>query len=160
MSNDPVLPPPDGTSKSTDPASKPEPAGKPTPAAKPTPAKDNRGSKAAATSTPRNPPVTRAGMVWVAVIAGLVMLVLLIIFILQNEARVTVNFFSASGELSLGMALFIAAVGGGILVAIAGAVRILQLRNQRRHLAVQTPAQQGPSANDQPGHSATRRPGR
>ncbi|MDJ0314818.1 lipopolysaccharide assembly protein LapA domain-containing protein [Arthrobacter sp. H35-D1] len=80
-----------------------------------------------------NADVTRAGVIWVAISAGLVVLVLLIIFILQNEDRVTVKYFGASGELSLGMALFIAAVGGAILVAVAGAVRILQLRNQRRH---------------------------
>ena len=72
-------------------------------------------------------------MIWVAVSAGLVVLVLLIIFILQNQDRVTVNYFNVAGELSLGMALFIAAVAGGILVAIAGAARILQLRRQRRH---------------------------
>ncbi len=70
-------------------------------------------------------------MIWVAVIAALILLVLLIIFILQNEDRVTVHYLGAAGELSLGMALFIAAVAGGILVAISGAARILQLRSQR-----------------------------
>ncbi|NGN85297.1 DUF1049 domain-containing protein [Arthrobacter silviterrae] len=82
---------------------------------------------------PKAEEVTRAGVVWVAVSAGLVILVLLIIFILQNQERVTVNYLGATGELSLGMALFIAAVTGGLLVAIAGAARILQLRSQRRH---------------------------
>lgn len=77
--------------------------------------------------------MTRAGMIWVAVSAGLVVLVLLIIFILQNQDRVTVHYLGVAGELSLGMALFIAAVAGGVLVAIAGAARILQLRSQRRH---------------------------
>ncbi len=75
--------------------------------------------------------MTRAGIIWVAVIAALILLVLLIIFILQNEDRVTVHYLGAAGELSLGMALFIAAVAGGILVAISGAARILQLRSQR-----------------------------
>lgn len=75
-------------------------------------------------------------MIWVAVSAGLVVLVLLIIFILQNQDRVNVHYFGFAGELSLGMALFIAAVAGGILVAIAGAARILQLRRQRRHPAL------------------------
>lgn len=115
-----------------------------------------------APSKPKRPPrntagrpaasdVTRAGMIWVAVSAGLVVLVLLIIFILQNQDRVTVNFFGVSGELSLGMALFIAAVAGGILVAIAGAARILQLRSQRRH----GPASPGPGAG---GPDPTSRP--
>lgn len=92
----------------------------------------------ALTPVPQNPQpegnadVTRAGMVWVAVSAGLVVLILLITFILQNQDGVTVKYFGAVGDLSLGMALFIAAVGGGVLVAVAGAVRILQLRRQRR----------------------------
>lgn len=92
-----------------------------------------------ATRPEGNADVTRAGVIWVAISAGLVVLVLLIIFILQNEDRVTVKYFGASGELSLGMALFIAAVGGAILVAVAGAVRILQLRNQRRRQRAVTP---------------------
>ncbi|HEX9228969.1 MAG TPA: LapA family protein [Arthrobacter sp.] len=84
-------------------------------------------------------------MIWVAVSVGLVLLVLLIIFILQNQDRVTVQYMGVSGELSLGMALFIAAVAGGLLVAIAGAVRILQLRIQRRRPAHQPPAPEGPA---------------
>ncbi len=76
--------------------------------------------------------VTRAGVIWVAISAGLIFFVLLIIFILQNQDPVTVKYFGAVGELPLGMALFIAAVGGGILVAVAGAIRIMQLRKQRR----------------------------
>ncbi|QCB98957.1 DUF1049 domain-containing protein [Arthrobacter sp. PAMC25564] len=72
--------------------------------------------------------VTRAGMIWVAVASALVVLILLIAFILQNQDSVSVKFFGLDGAVSLGMALFIAAVGGGVLVAIAGAARIIQLR--------------------------------
>jgi uncharacterized integral membrane protein len=39
-----------------------------------------------------------------------------------------VKFFGLQGAVALGVALFIAAVGGGVLVAIAGAARIIQLR--------------------------------
>jgi uncharacterized integral membrane protein len=72
--------------------------------------------------------VTRAGMVWVAVASALVVLILLIAFILQNQDYVQVKFFGLEGAVALGIALFIAAVGGGVLVAIAGAARIIQLR--------------------------------
>ena len=72
--------------------------------------------------------VTRAGMVWVAVACALVVLIVLIAFILQNQEYVQVKFFGLEGSVPLGMALFIAAVGGGVLVAIAGAARIIQLR--------------------------------
>lgn len=97
------------------------------------PSKPRRTPQESEPHQPRSTDVTRAGMIWVAVSAGLVVLVLLITFILQNQDRVTVQYFAVAGELSLGMALFIAAVAGGILVAIAGAARILQLRSQRRH---------------------------
>lgn len=72
--------------------------------------------------------VTRAGMIWTSVIAALAVLVLLIVFILQNQDLVLVRFFGFEGVVSLGVALFIAAVGGGVLVAMAGAARIIQLR--------------------------------
>jgi uncharacterized integral membrane protein len=88
--------------------------------------------RTATTSTPAPAPgppkVTRAGMVWAAVASALVVLVLLIVFILQNQVYVQVAFFGLEGSVPLGIALFIAAVGGGVLVAIAGAARIIQLR--------------------------------
>lgn len=85
--------------------------------------------------------VTRAGMVWVSVASALVVLVLLIAFILQNQDDVQVRYFGLQGTVPLGVALFIAAVGGGILVAIAGAVRIIQLRtaDHRRRVQSSTP---------------------
>jgi uncharacterized integral membrane protein len=89
-------------------------------------------------------------MIWVAVSVGLVLLVLLIIFILQNQDRVTVQYLGMTGELSLGMALFIAAVAGGLLVAISGAVRILQLRIQGRR----PPASTGPAGAGSQGPTA------
>ncbi|MGX1162850.1 putative integral membrane protein [Arthrobacter sp. SLBN-100] len=74
------------------------------------------------------PRVTRAGVVWAAVVAALVLLILLIIFILQNQEQVAVRYFALEGFVPLGMALFIASVAGGVLVAVAGGARILQLR--------------------------------
>ncbi|WP_395404322.1 lipopolysaccharide assembly LapA domain-containing protein [Arthrobacter sp. UC242_113] len=81
--------------------------------------------------------VTRAGMIWAAVASALVVLVLLIIFILQNQELVQVKFFGLEGAVSLGMSLFIAAVGGGVLVAMAGAARIIQLRAAAHRRRVQ-----------------------
>ncbi|RDV10341.1 LapA family protein [Arthrobacter sp. RT-1] len=82
--------------------------------------------------------MTRAGVVWAAVVAALALLILLIIFILQNQDLVLVRFLGFEGSLPLGMALFIASVTGGVLVAAAGGARILQLRaNARRARATQ-----------------------
>ncbi|MGZ4598984.1 MAG: lipopolysaccharide assembly protein LapA domain-containing protein [Oryzihumus sp.] len=68
-----------------------------------------------------------------AIGAALVLLIMLIAFMLQNTTEVEVHFLGLSGTIPLGMALLIAAVGGGVVVAIAGVARITQLRlNARR----------------------------
>ncbi|WP_427007264.1 LapA family protein [Pseudarthrobacter sp. H2] len=87
---------------------------------------------------PEHHKVTRAGMVWAAVASALVVLILLIAFILQNQDYVRVRFFGLEGAVSLGVALLIAAVGGGVLVAIAGAARIIQLRLAAHRQRVKT----------------------
>ena len=84
-------------------------------------------------SVTRAPGVTRASATWAATGVALLLLILLIVFILQNSTKVEVHFLGLSGTISLGMALLIAAVGGGVVVAIAGVARITQLRmNARR----------------------------
>lgn len=83
-------------------------------------------------STAKKPRTTRVGMVWAAVVVALLALVLLIIFILQNQQPAKVLFLGLEGTVTLGMALLMAAVGGGILVAAAGAARIVQLRSNAR----------------------------
>jgi uncharacterized integral membrane protein len=83
--------------------------------------------------TRRGPRFTRASAAWVATSVALLLLILLIVFILQNSAKVEVRFLGMSGSIPLGMALLIAAVGGGVVVAIAGVARVTQLRiNARR----------------------------
>lgn len=81
--------------------------------------------------------VTRTGVIWAAVVAALVLLILLIIFILQNQELVLVKFLGFEGSVPLGMALFIAAVTGAVLVAVAGGARILQLRRNAHRARVQ-----------------------
>jgi uncharacterized integral membrane protein len=68
----------------------------------------------------------------VATAAALLLLVMLIVFILQNTMRVEVHYIGFAGSLPLGMAMLIAAVGGGVLVAISGVARITQLRRNVR----------------------------
>jgi uncharacterized integral membrane protein len=45
---------------------------------------------------------------------------------------IKVHYLGLALSLPLGMAILIAAVGGGVLVAIAGTARIAQLRNNAR----------------------------
>ena len=77
---------------------------------------------------------TRISGTWVAVVAGLVVLVVLLIFILQNLDSVTVRFFGAEGSLPLAIAMLFSAIGGAALVALIGGARILQLRKQARRV--------------------------
>ena len=80
---------------------------------------------------------TRTGGIWVAVGFFAVILLLLLIFILQNNTDVSVSYLGMHGHLPLGVALLLAAVCGVLLVVLAGTARIAQLRTTaRRHRKV------------------------
>jgi lipopolysaccharide assembly protein A len=80
---------------------------------------------------------TRTSGIWVAVGFFAVVLLLLLIFILQNGTDVSVSYLGMHGHLPLGVALLLAAVSGVLLVVLAGAARISQLRaTARRHRRV------------------------
>ena len=77
---------------------------------------------------------TRTSGIWVAVGFFAVLLLLLLIFILQNGTQVSVSYLGLHGRLPLGVALLLSAVCGVLLVVLAGAARISQLRTvARRH---------------------------
>jgi uncharacterized integral membrane protein len=77
---------------------------------------------------------TRTGGVWVASALSALVLVLLLIFILENGQRVNIGYFGFHGHLPLGVALLFAAALGVLLVVIPGTGRIVQLRiTARRH---------------------------
>jgi uncharacterized integral membrane protein len=83
-------------------------------------------------STPSTPEsavkFTRAAALWSALIAGFVILILLLVFIMQNTDSATVHFFGWDWNLPVGVALLLAAVCGGLLTVAAGSARIIQLR--------------------------------
>jgi uncharacterized integral membrane protein len=77
---------------------------------------------------------SRLGGAWVAVALFAVVLLLLLVFILENSQQVNIGYFGAHGHLPLGVALLLAAVLGILLVVIPGAGRMMQLRRTaRRH---------------------------
>lgn len=77
---------------------------------------------------------TRISGTWIAVIGGLLVLAVLLVFILQNLDPATVHFLGAAGSLPLAIAMLFSALGGAALVALIGGARILQLRKQARRL--------------------------
>jgi uncharacterized integral membrane protein len=75
---------------------------------------------------------SRTSTTWVAVAGLVVLLVLLLIFIVQNTQEVSVSFLGWSGRGPLSVALLVAATSGMVVAVIAGALRILQLRRRIR----------------------------
>jgi uncharacterized integral membrane protein len=83
---------------------------------------------------PQDPTVgrTRTSGLYVGLIFSALVLILLLVFILQNLQFVEINFLGLSGQLPTGVALLLAAIAGVLLVAIPGTGRILQLRRAAR----------------------------
>jgi len=78
------------------------------------------------------PTHTRISGIRTGMIAGAVGLVVVMIFIIQNTRAVNISFLGAHVRLSLAVALFLAAIGGALLMAAAGTARITQLRRIMR----------------------------
>jgi len=89
---------------------------------------------------------SRVGGVWVTLIVAAFVLLLLLIFILQNAQQAKVSFLGAHGTLPMGVALLLAAVFGVLLVALPGTARIIQLRASGRRAAGVTPTAGSPAA--------------
>jgi uncharacterized integral membrane protein len=97
-----------------------------TPGAPGSPTADGQGAGAPAMHT-------RASASWVALVVAVVFLILLVIFIAQNTQRSTVNFLGMHGHAPVAVVLLVAALAGAVIVIIAGATRILQLRRAVKH---------------------------
>lgn len=83
---------------------------------------------------------TRTSAAWLGVCLAAVLLVLLIVFLLQNTNNIEVSFLWMHGRLPLAIALMIAAVGAALLTMIVGVARITQLRRRfRREHRTQPP---------------------
>ena len=76
-----------------------------------------------------------AASTWAALIVGFLLLILLIIFILQNQQPAELNFFNWSGQLPAGVAFLIFAIAGALIMALVGGWRMFELRRQVRKQA-------------------------
>ena len=105
-----------------------------------------QGDRIQAAGPPGEPPTSRPmavkpvrpsrlGGLWIALTSGAVVLLLLLIFILENSQQVGIAYFGAHGHLPLGVALLLAAILGILLVVIPGGGRMLQLRMAARRQA-------------------------
>jgi uncharacterized integral membrane protein len=84
--------------------------------------------------TPAPPPpvsavkYTRAASLWSSLTAGFLILIVLLVFITQNTAPAPFAFLTWHWTLPLGVAILLAAIGGGLLTVLVGTARIFQLR--------------------------------
>lgn len=74
-----------------------------------------------------------AGSTWVALIVGAILLVLLLVFIMQNQENVQLQLFAWEMTFPIGAGMLIAAIAGALIMALVGGVRIIQLRRQVTH---------------------------
>ena len=129
MSNDSPTPvtPPDRAAEDTRPDTRPDNREAPT---EPAPA-----SASASRDTKDPLRGSRTSGIWVAVVGLGLVLLLLVVFIAQNTQSVSVSFLGWSGQTPLAVALLIATAAGLFLAAVAGSLRILQLRRRVRREA-------------------------
>jgi uncharacterized integral membrane protein len=74
---------------------------------------------------------TRIASIRMGLLAGIVVLILLVIFIVQNGHAVHVTFLGAHASVSLAVALLVAAIAGALVMMAARTARIVQLRRAR-----------------------------
>ena len=82
---------------------------------------------------------TRLSGAWTALVIGVVALVLILVFILQNLQSVELSFLVFHGHLPLAVALLFAVILGAVIVLAFGGARITQLRMVARSARRQDP---------------------
>ena len=95
------------------------------PAVPPQPASGPAG--VATTPTTRSP-VTRLAAAWWALVVGLVILIILLIFVAQNTGSITAHFLGLDWSLPVGVGYLLAAAAGATATVLVGAARMIQLR--------------------------------
>ena len=96
------------------------------------------GSKEVSTepaAAPQKAQGSFAASTWAALIVGFLLLIVLIIFIMQNQQEVPMNFLGWSGQFPAGIAYLMFTIGGALIMALVGVWRMLELRRQLRKQA-------------------------
>ncbi len=75
---------------------------------------------------------TRTKSAWVGVIVGAIVLILLLVFILQNLDEQSTRLFFWTVNLPQGISLLIAAIAGALITAVIGGARMFQVRRAVR----------------------------
>ena len=96
---------------------------------------------------------TRASASWTAVVIGVVILILLVIFVAQNTEQSSVTFLWLHGRAPTAVVLLIAAIAGAVIVIAVGVARILQLRKEAKAVSADTASSGAPRPAARPDRS-------
>lgn len=75
-----------------------------------------------------------SGTVWAALILGVIILILLLVFIIQNNVSTGFHYMAWEFSLPLGVAILLAAIAGALVMALVGSVRMFTLGHRVRRL--------------------------
>ena len=64
---------------------------------------------------------------WISLILGAIVLVMLLIFVIQNNKSASFVYFATEFQLPLGVAMLLAAIAGALVMALVGSVRMMQM---------------------------------
>ncbi|MEZ2121044.1 MULTISPECIES: lipopolysaccharide assembly LapA domain-containing protein [unclassified Corynebacterium] len=73
---------------------------------------------------------TVAGSTWVALIIGALLLILLLVFIMQNQQHVDLTLFAWEFSVPAGVGVLLAVITGALIMALVGGMRMLELRRE------------------------------
>ena len=77
---------------------------------------------------------TLAGSTWVSMIIGALLLILLLVFIMQNQHSVDLTLFAWEFTVPAGVGVLLATIAGALIMALVGGVRMLELRRELKKL--------------------------
>ena len=89
-----------------------------------------RAAERPAAEEPADVPTSSGGKTattWIALILGAIVLVLLLIFVIQNNQTAGFQYFAAEFDLPLGVAMLLAAIAGALVMALVGSMRMIQM---------------------------------
>ncbi|MGP9538691.1 LapA family protein [Brachybacterium sp. AOP43-C2-M15] len=69
----------------------------------------------------------RTAGLWISLILGAIVLVMLLIFVIQNNHTARFQYFATEFDLPLGVAMLLAAIAGALVMALVGSVRMVQM---------------------------------
>jgi uncharacterized integral membrane protein len=92
----------------------------------------SESGSAAGTSRTRSSPFTKLSAAWWALVVGLLILAVLLIFVAQNTDPVPVHFLGFHWSLPVGVGYLLSGVAGASVTVLVGAARMLQLRRAAR----------------------------